>query len=160
MRTIRFAAEEDTATLLGFIQELADYERLGDQVVATEAILRAWVFEKRTAEVLILEADGQPAGYALFFSNFSTFLGRAGLYLEDLYVTPACRGQGHGKALLARLAAIARERGYGRMEWACLDWNQPSIDFYRSLGAVPMQGWTTYRLAGDTLAALAREEGL
>lgn len=160
MRSIRVAGAGDTAVILRFIRELADYERLLDQVVATEALLREWLFEKRTAEVLLVESDGEPVGYALFFSSFSTFLGRAGLYLEDLYVTPAHRGKGHGKALLSHLAHIAVSRGYGRMEWSCLDWNRPSIDFYRSLGAEPLAGWTAYRLAGETLQALAKEEGL
>ncbi len=148
---IRFARPDDIPHILGFIQELASYEKLEDQVVATEELLHEWLFEKQKAEVLLAVADGKPVGSALFFHNFSTFLGRAGIYLEDLYVQPAYRGRGYGKALLKRLAQITVERGCGRLEWACLDWNQPSIDFYRSLGAVPMEGWTTYRLTGETL---------
>ncbi len=152
---IRFAAPEDIPALLGFIQELASYEKLEDQVVATEDLLREWLFEKQKAEVLLAVVDGKPVGSALFFHNFSTFLGRAGIYLEDLYVQPAHRGKGYGKALLKRLAQITVERGCGRLEWACLDWNQPSIDFYRSLGAVSMDGWTTFRLTGETLQNMA-----
>ena len=153
--TIRFAEPADIPSLLGFIRELAAYENLEDQVVATEDLLREWLFEKQKAEVLLAVLDGKPVGSALFFHNFSTFLGRAGIYLEDLYVQPAYRGRGYGKALLQKLARITVERGCGRLEWACLDWNQPSIDFYRSLGAVSMDGWTTYRLTGDTLQKLA-----
>ena len=154
--TFRFAEECDTPLILEFIRELADYERLLDQVVADEATLRDQLFEKRRAEVLFALEDGAEVGFALFFHNFSTFLGRAGLYLEDLYVRPEHRGKGHGKALFRQLAAIAAERGCGRLEWWCLDWNRPSIDFYLSLGAEPMSDWTVYRIAGDTLAALAK----
>ena len=153
--TIRFAEPSDIPSLLRFILELAAYEQLEDQVVATEALLQEWLFEKKKAEVLLAVVDGNPVGSALFFHNFSTFLGRAGIYLEDLYVQPAYRGRGYGKALLKRLAQITVERGCGRLDWACLDWNQPSIEFYRSLGAVPMDGWTTYRLTGDTLRKMA-----
>ena len=153
--TIRFAEPSDVPQLLGFIHELAVYEDLDDQVVATEALLHEWLFEKQKAEVLLAVVDGKPVGSALFFHNFSTFLGRAGIYLEDLYVQPAYRGRGYGKALLKKLAQITVERGCGRLEWACLDWNKPSIDFYRSLGAVSMDGWTTYRLTGDTLLKLS-----
>ena len=152
---IRFATPEDVPALLGFIRELAAYEQLEDQVVATEALLHEWLFEKKKAEVILAVVDEKPVGSALFFHNFSTFLGRAGIYLEDLYVQPAYRGRGYGKALLKMLAQITVERGCGRLEWACLDWNQPSIDFYRSLGAVPMEGWTTYRLSGATLSKMA-----
>ena len=152
---IRFARPEDIPCILGFIKELAFYEKMEDQVVATEELLQEWLFEKQKAEVLLAVVDGKPVGSALFFHNFSTFLGRAGIYLEDLYVQPAYRGRGYGKALLKRLAQITVERGCGRLEWACLDWNQPSIDFYRSLGAVPMDGWTTYRLTGETLQKMA-----
>jgi len=154
--TIRFAEPSDVPQLLAFIHELAVYEELDDQVVATEALLHEWLFEKQKAEVLLAVVDGKPVGSALFFHNFSTFLGRAGIYLEDLYVQPAYRGRGYGKALLKRLAQITVERGCGRLEWACLDWNKPSIDFYRSLGAVSMDGWTTYRLTGDTLQKMAQ----
>ena len=156
--TFRFAEECDTPLILEFIRELADYERLLDQVVADEATLRDQLFEKHHAEVLFALEDGTEVGFALFFHNFSTFLGRAGLYLEDLYVRPEHRGKGYGKALFRRLAAIAAERGCGRLEWWCLDWNAPSIAFYRGLGAQPMDEWTVYRLSGDTLQKLAGEE--
>ena len=151
----RFAAERDVGTILGFIRGLAEYEHMEDEVVATEALLREWIFEKKKAEVLLAAVDGEDVGFALFFHNFSTFLGRAGIYLEDLFVKPEQRGKGYGGALLRRLAQIAVERGCGRLEWSCLDWNQPSIDFYRGLGAVPMEGWTVYRLTGETLRAAA-----
>ena len=153
--TFRFAEERDTPLILEFIRELADYEHLLDQVVADEATLRDQLFEKHSAEVLFALEDGAEVGFALFFHNFSTFLGRAGLYLEDLYVRPEHRGKGHGKALFHQLAAIAAERGCGRLEWWCLDWNRPSIDFYRSLGAQPMDEWTVYRITGSTLNELA-----
>jgi len=156
--SIRFAVPEDLPAILGFIRGLAAYEKLEDQVVATEALLREWIFEKKKAEVLLAEADGKAVGFALFFHNFSTFLGRAGIYLEDLYVPPEQRGKGYGKALLRRLAQITVERGCGRLEWSCLDWNRPSIDFYLSLGAQPMADWTVYRMTGETLAALGAAE--
>jgi GNAT superfamily N-acetyltransferase len=157
MFTIRTATEADIPLILEFIRALAEYERLADKVVANEDILRSTLFgQPRFAEVLIGEADGDPAGFALFFHNFSTFLGRPGIYLEDLFVKPNYRGRGYGKALLARLAAIARERNCGRLEWAVLNWNQPAIDFYESLGAVPMNEWTVYRLTGEALENLAR----
>ena len=155
MMTIRPAEEKDCGIILEFIRGLAEYERMSDQVVATEELLREWIFEKKKAEVLFVCAEEKPVGFALFFHNFSTFLGRAGIYLEDLFVFPAYRGKGYGKALLKRLAQITVERGCGRLEWACLDWNKPSIDFYLSLGAVPMEEWTVYRLTGDTLNAMA-----
>ncbi len=153
--TIRLAQPEDTDTILHFIRLLAEYEHLSDAVVATPELLREWIFEKKKAEVLLAEMDAQPIGFALFFHNFSTFLGRAGIYLEDLFVLPAYRGMGCGKALLRRLAQLTLERGCGRLEWVCLDWNQPSIDFYLSLNAQPMRDWTIYRLSGDTLQAMA-----
>lgn len=153
----RYARREDTPLILQFIKELADYEKMPDEVVADEATLEEWLFDKQKAEVIFVMADGTEAGFALFFHNFSTFLGRAGLYLEDLYVKPEYRGQGYGKAILKKLAQIAVERGCGRLEWWCLDWNRPSIDFYLSLGAEPMSDWTVYRIAGDTLAALAKD---
>ena len=153
--TFRYAQPEDCGLSLGFIQALAEYEGMLEEVVATEPLLREWIFEKKKAEVLFACEDGREVGFALFFHNFSTFLGRAGIYLEDLYVMPEYRGRGYGKALLRRLAKIAVERGCGRLEWWCLDWNRPSIDFYLSLGAEPMQDWTVYRIAGDTLATLA-----
>ena len=151
----RFAQREDTALVLHFIRELAEYEQLLHEVVATEEILEHWLFDQQKAEVLFAVLDGKEIGFALFFHNFSTFLGRAGLYLEDLYIAPEYRGSGYGKALLHRLAQIALERGCGRMEWWCLDWNRPSIDFYKSLGAQPMEEWTVYRLTQDTLRKLA-----
>lgn len=153
--TIRFATEADVATILKFIKSLAEYEKMLDEVIATEDLLREWLFEKKKAEVIFAVVDGKEVGFALFFHNFSTFLGRAGVYLEDLFVLPEYRGFGYGKALLQKLAQIALERGCGRLEWWCLDWNQPSIDFYRSLGAEPMSEWTTYRLTGETLEAMA-----
>ena len=155
--TFRFAEECDTPLILEFIRELADYERLLDQVVADEATLEEWLFDKQKAEVIFALEDGKEVGFALFFHNFSTFLGRAGIYLEDLYVRPECRGKGYGKALLKKLAVIAVERGCGRLEWWCLDWNKPSIAFYLSLGAEPMSDWTVYRIAGDTLQELAKQ---
>ena len=153
----RFAVREDTPLILQMIRELAEYEHLAGEVVATEALLREWIFEKGRAEVVFAMAEGKEVGFALFFHNFSTFLGRAGIYLEDLYVRPEYRGRGYGKGLIRRLAALAVERGCGRLEWWCLDWNQPSIDFYLSLGAEPMSDWTVYRIAGKTLTDLAAE---
>lgn len=148
---IRFAEDMDIPVILGFVRELADYEHLLEEVVATEQLLREWLFERRTAEVLLAEEEGKTVGFALFFHNFSTFLGRGGIYLEDLYVQPEFRGHGIGKALLNRLARIAVERGCGRLEWSCLDWNRPSIDFYLSMGAQPMSDWTVYRITGQRL---------
>ena len=152
--SFRFAVREDTPLILSFIRALAAYEQMADQVIATEELLAEQLFDRGNAEVLFALEDGKEVGFALFVHNFSTFLGRAGLYLEDLYVLPEHRGRGYGKALLRQLARIARERGYGRMEWWCLDWNRPSIDFYLSLGAEPMRDWTVYRLSGATLEAL------
>ena len=156
-RTFRFAGREDAALILEFIRGLAEYEHMLDEVVATEEMLEEWIFEKEKAEVLFVMEDSREVGFALFFHNFSTFLGRAGIYLEDLFVKPEFRGRGHGKALLEKLAAITAERGCGRLEWSCLDWNRPSIDFYLSLGAKPMKDWTVYRLTGDTLAEHAQQ---
>ena len=153
--TFRNAERKDMALILQFIRELADYEKMLDEVVADEATLEEWIFERQKAEVIFAVEDGTEVGFALFFHNFSTFLGRAGIYLEDLYVRPECRGKGYGKAILKKLASIAVERGCGRLEWWCLDWNKPSIDFYLSLGAEPMSDWTVYRIAGDTLKQLA-----
>lgn len=152
---IRFAQPGDEGTILTFIRGLADYENMSGDVVATEELLTEWIFEKQKAEVLFAMADGKEVGIALFFHNFSTFLGRAGIYLEDLFVLPEYRGMGCGTALLKKLAQITVERGCGRLEWACLDWNKPSIDFYLSLGAKPMDEWTTYRLTGETLERMA-----
>ena len=153
--TFRNAERKDTGLILQFIKELADYEKMLDEVVADEATLETWIFDKQKAEVIFAVEDGKEVGFALFFHNFSTFLGRAGIYLEDLYVKPEHRGKGYGKAILKKLASIAVERGCGRLEWWCLDWNKPSIDFYLSLGAEPMSDWTVYRIAGDTLKQLA-----
>lgn len=157
--SFRYAQRGDTPLILRFIKELAEYEGLLSEVVADEATLEEWIFDRRRAEVLFAVLDGEEIGFALFFHNFSTFLGRAGLYLEDLYIRPEHRGRGYGRAILQKLAAIAVERGCGRMEWWCLDSNTPSIGFYRSLGAEPMSDWTVYRLAGDTLSRLARDGG-
>ena len=157
--TFRPAVPGDEGLILAFIRALADYEQLSDQVIATPEILREWLFEKKTAEVIFAETGGKAAGYALFFHNFSTFLGRAGIYLEDLFVLPEERGKGYGKALLKELARITVERGCGRLEWACLDWNRPSIDFYtKKMRAVPMDEWTVYRLTGETLEEAAQPE--
>jgi GNAT superfamily N-acetyltransferase len=153
--TFRYATEQDCEKILFFIRELAMYEKMEDDVIATPELLREWIFEKKKAEVIFALEDGKEVGFALFFHNFSTFLGRSGLYLEDLFVKTEARGKGYGKGLLRQLARIALERGCGRMEWWCLDWNQPSIDFYRSLDAEPMSEWTTYRLTGDTLRKMA-----
>ena len=157
MEEVKFrkAVREDVPLILEFIKGLAEYEKMSDEVVATEEILDEWLFDKEKAEVIFAIAEGEEVGFALFFHNFSTFLGRAGIYLEDLFVKPKYRGNGYGKAILKRLAQIAVERGCGRLEWSCLDWNQPSIDFYLSLGATPMIGWTGYRLTGKTLADAA-----
>ncbi len=153
---IRAAMEDDVPLILLFIRRLAKYERLAHEVVATTDGLRHWLFGPRpAAEVVIAEWEGSPAGFALFFHNFSTFLGRPGVYLEDLYVEPAHRGRGIGRALLAHLARLAVERGCGRLEWWVLDWNEDAIRFYRSLGAVAMDDWTVFRVSGDELAALA-----
>jgi len=155
--TFRMAVPGDEQVILDSILELARYERLEHEVVATTQLLREWLFEKEKAEVLLAEVDGAVVGSALFFHNFSTFLGRAGIYLEDLFVRPEHRGKGYGKAILQKLAAITLERGCGRLEWACLDWNQPSIDFYtKRMQAVPMEEWTVYRLTGETLERAAK----
>ena len=156
--TIRIerATERDVPVILQMIRDLAEYERMSDQVVATETGLRESLFSgQRDAEVLLAYADDKPAGFALFFHNFSTFVGRKGLYLEDLFVKPELRGAGIGKRLLVELARIAVERRCGRFEWSVLDWNEPAIGFYRKLGAVPMNEWTIFRVTGDALARLA-----
>jgi GNAT superfamily N-acetyltransferase len=153
---IREATEPDIPLILKFIRDLAEYEKLAHLVVATEEQLRATLFgAARYAEVLIAVADDVPAGFALFFHNYSTFLAQPGIYLEDLFVKPEFRGRGYGKALLTRLAQIARERNCGRVEWAVLNWNEPSIAFYKSLGARPMDEWTVFRLTGEPLEKLA-----
>lgn len=155
---IRFAARDDIPLILSFIKELAEYEKMSDQVVADENLLTEWLFNKKTAEVIFALDDGKEVGFALFFYNFSTFLGKAGIYLEDLFVRREYRGRGYGKGLIKKLAAIAVERGCGRLEWCCLDWNNPSIDFYLSLGAKPMNEWTTYRCDGELLKNLAEQQ--
>lgn len=155
--SFRYAEESDTALILQFIRDLAQYEKMLEEVIATEDTLREWIFEKKKAEVIFAVVDGSEVGFALFFHNFSTFLGRAGIYLEDLYVRPEYRGRGYGKAILKKLAQITVERGCGRLEWWCLDWNKPSIDFYLSLEAEAMNDWTVYRIAGNTLADMASE---
>ena len=151
----RFAQKNDVPVILQFIKELAEYENMLDDVVADEALLKEWIFEKKKAEVIFALINDEPAGFALFFHNFSTFLGRAGIYLEDLYVKPEYRGKGLGKGLLKQLAKIAVQRDCGRLEWSCLDWNKPGIDFYLSLEAEPMNEWTVYRLTGETLRNMA-----
>ena len=152
----RQAGPADVPLILQFIKELADYEKMLDEVVATEESLQEWLFRKEKAEVIFVMEGDTEAGFALFFHNFSTFLGRAGIYLEDLYVRPEYRGKGYGKGLIKELARIAVERGCGRLEWWCLDWNRPSIDFYLSLGAEAMEEWTVYRISGHTLTNLAK----
>ena len=153
---IRFAVANDCATILGFIRDLAEYEKLAHEVVADEHALRATLFGvKPAAEVLIAEVGGDPVGFALFFTSYSTFLAKPGLYLEDLFVRPAARGEGVGGALMASLARICMQRHYGRFEWSVLDWNKPALDFYAALGAKPQSEWTVQRLTGDALKALA-----
>lgn len=154
---IRYAERTDCALILQFIKELADYEKMLNEVVATPEILEEWIFDKHKAEVIFAMEGDTEVGFALFFHNFSTFVGRAGIYLEDLFVRPEHRGKGYGKGLLQQLAKIAVERNCGRLEWVCLDWNQLSIDFYKSLGAVPMDEWTIYRIAGPRLKEFAEE---
>ena len=158
--TFRNAERKDTGLILQFVKELAAYEDMSDDVIADESILETWIFDKQKAEVLFAVVDGTEVGFALFFHNFSTFLGRAGLYLEDLFVMPEYRGKGYGKALLKKLASIAVERGCGRLEWWCLDWNKPSIDFYLGMGARAMDQWTVYRIDGDRLNRMAEGQTL
>ena len=153
----RYAERKDAALILHFIKGLAAYENMSDEVVADEKKLQEWIFDKQKAEVIFALEDGKEVGFALFFHNFSTFLGRAGIYLEDLFVEEKYRGRGYGKAILKKLASIAVERECGRLEWSCLDWNQPSIDFYLSLDAEPLSDWTAYRLTGDTLLKFAEK---
>ena len=155
--SIRAATPTDVPELLGLIRELAAYERLAEQVVASEGQLAAALFGPRpAAEALLAELDGAPVGFALYFQNFSTFLGRPGLYLEDLFVRPAARRRGVGRALFVELARLAQARGCGRFEWTVLDWNEPAIAFYRGLGAQPLSDWTVFRLSGEALARAAR----
>lgn len=158
--TVRETVNADTPLILAFIRELATYEHLAHEVVVTEEALREHLFgERPAAEAVIGEWDGEPVAFAIFFHNFSTFLGRPGLYLEDLYVRPAMRGRGIGRKMLAHLAQLALERGCGRFEWSVLNWNEPAIRFYRSIGAEPMDTWTVQRLTGDALERLAGEAG-
>ena len=156
---IRTAVPGDEDIIFSFIRELAEYEHMEKDVNATAAVLRENLFERRGAEALVCYLDGRAVGYALFFGSFSTFLARCGIYIEDLYVTPSARGKGCGKALISKVAAIAKERGCARLEWSCLDWNQPSIDFYLSLGAKPLDGWTQYRLTDRDIAKVAEMTG-
>ena len=153
--SFRPAERGDCGLILEFIRRLAEYERLGDEVVATPELLEEWIFDRGAAGVVFALCDGVEAGFALCFHNFSTFLGRAGIYLEDLYVLPSCRGRGLGVGLMRYLARECVRLGCGRLDWACLDWNRPSIDFYLSLGAAPQDGWTTYRLTGARLEEFA-----
>lgn len=152
---IRFAELKDVSLILEFIKELAEYEKMLDEVVATEEILKEFLFERKTAEVIIGEFQDKPVCFALFFYNFSTFLGRPGIYLEDLFVKPEMRGKGIGKIMISFLAKLAIERKCGRLEWWCLDWNEPSIDFYKHLGATTMDDWTVYRICNEELNTLA-----
>jgi GNAT superfamily N-acetyltransferase len=156
---VRAASEADVPLILSFIKELAEYERLSHEVVATEEALQKWLFgERPVAEVAIGDDEDEPAGFALFFHNFSTFLGRPGIYLEDLYVRPEFRGRGVGRVLLTHLAKLAKERGCGRLEWSVLNWNGPAIGFYESLGASQVDGWTVYRVTGEALEELTRRQ--
>jgi GNAT superfamily N-acetyltransferase len=155
---IRAATERDVPLILTLIKELAEYERLSHEVVATEEALRDSLFgERRVAEALLGYLGDDPAGFALFFHTFSTFLGKPGIYLEDLYVRPEFRGAGVGRALLVHLAGLAKERDCGRLEWSVLDWNEPAIGFYKGIGASPVSGWSVYRVAGEALEVLAAE---
>lgn len=154
---LRFADVNDVSLILALIRELAEYEKMLPEVVATEEVLTNSLFERKMAEVIIAEFNHKPVGFALFFHNFSTFLGRPGIYLEDLYIKPEMRGKGIGKIILAFLAKLALERKCGRLEWWCLDWNEPSIQFYKKLGAVPMDEWTVFRVSDEALNNLARK---
>ena len=154
--TIRYAEEKDVSIILSFITELAIYENMLDEVVNTEEMIKEIVFGKGNAEVIFVLEGEKEVGFALFFHNYSTFVGKAGIHLEDLFVLPEYRGKGYGKALFLEVARIAKERGCGRMEWTCLDWNRPSIDFYLSMDAIPMEEWTIYRLTSDQIDNLLR----
>ena len=153
---IRPAKETDVTLILQFIKGLGEYEKLSHEVVATEEKLHKTLFQQKMAEVIIGEFNGEPVGFALFFHNYSTFLGQAGIYLEDLFIIPEMRGKGFGKKMLSHLAKLAVERDCGRLEWACLDWNEPSICFYKGLGAKALEDWTVFRLTGNTLLDLAK----
>ncbi|MGG7178689.1 N-acetyltransferase family protein [Clostridium paraputrificum] len=152
---LRETTAQDTSLILSFIKGIAEYEKMGDEVVATEETLRKSIFQDNRAKVLIAEVYGKPIGFALYFFNFSTFIGKAGLYLEDIFIQPEYRGKGYGKEIFIVLAKIAEENSCERMEWVCLDWNKPSIKFYKSFGSIPMDEWTTYRLVGDKIKNLA-----
>ncbi len=158
MMQFRYAAKEDCEKILFFIKQLAIYEHMENEVTATRELLAEWIFDKKKANVIFALEDGKEVGFALYFYNFSTFLGKAGIYLEDLFVLPEYRGRGYGKGLLQKLAATVYDEGCGRLEWCCLDWNTPSIDFYKSLGAVSLDEWTIYRLTGDTLERNAKQD--
>ncbi|SHH11126.1 L-amino acid N-acyltransferase YncA [Anaerosphaera aminiphila DSM 21120] len=152
--TFRYATVDDIPLVLSFIKELAEYEKMSEDVIATEDLLREMLFEKKRAEVFFALLDESEIGFALFFHNFSTFLGRAGLYLEDIYIQPQYRGNGYGKQIFKELSSIALERGCGRLELLCLDWNQPSIDFYKSMGAEPLNEWTVHRITSDKFKSI------
>lgn len=154
---IRKATREDIPLVLEFIKELAEYEKMSDDVVATEESLMESIFDKEIAEVVFGEYKGKPVGFALFFHNFSTFIGRPGLYLEDIFIRPEARGKGFGKTMILYLSSVAKDRNCGRMEWTCLDWNTPSIEFYKSIGAIPMDEWTVYRAREDIILKMADE---
>ena len=158
--TLRFAKEKDSNTILAFIKALAEYENMTEDVVATEDLLKVSLFEKKAAEVIIGEFQGKPVCFALFFHNFSTFLGKPGIYLEDIFVLPEARGKGIGKIIFSFLASLAVQRGCTRLEWSCLDWNKPSINFYKRQGGVPMDGWTVYRACDEALIRLAKQNEL
>ena len=155
---LRETTVEDTALILSFIKGIAEYEKMSNEVVATEEVLRKSIFEDNRAKVLIAEENGYPIGFALFFFNFSTFIGKAGLYLEDIFILPEYRGKGYGKEIFKVLAKIAVENSCERMEWVCLNWNEPSIKFYKGFGSVGMEEWTTYRLAGNKIEELANSK--
>lgn len=156
--TFRKAEKKDSPLILSFIKKLAEYEKMSDEVVATEEILSEWLFDKKKANVIFAVADGKEVGFALYFYNFSTFLGIAGIYLEDLFVLQEERGKGYGKGLITELARIALEEGCGRLEWSCLDWNTPSIEFYKSIGAVQMDEWTVHRLTVPEMKKLVSDK--
>ena len=155
--SFRFATKDDCELVLQFIKDLAKYEKLENEVVATKELLDKWLFDEKKAEVLFISENDEVAGFALFFTTFSTFWARPGIHLEDLYVSPKFRGLGYGKKILQELSKITVQRGYGRLEWWCLNWNQPSIDFYKSLGAQTMDEWTDYRLSGRALTDLSNK---
>lgn len=154
--SFRFAERSDAALIFDFIIGIAKYEKMEDEVVNTPELIEKWLFDEHRAEVIFAVHNGKEIGFALFFYNYSTFVGKPGIHLEDIFILPKYRKMGFGKALFKQVAAVAQERDCGRLEWVCLDWNRPSIDFYLSMGAVPMEGWTTYRLAGESLKKAAQ----